>query len=100
MYLGNRTNHSSWFIWSVTTVYAVLIIVWSCFHEPWRDEVLPVTLVIKSHSLWDLFHNLKDYGHPALWCTILYVVHHIFPYYGILKIINVSVNVIGAHIFL
>lgn len=93
-------NNRAWFVWSATLAYATLIVVWSCFHVPWRDEVLPVTLVRQSHSLWDLFNNLRNYGHPAVWSSILYFVYHIFPHYSVLKIVNVLINILAIHIFL
>lgn len=41
-------------------------------HEMWRDELQAWGLVVASHSLIELFANLRQEGHPALWYLLLY----------------------------
>lgn len=83
----------------ILAAYAAAIIGLSCFHEVWRDEVLPVTLVTESQSLFDLFSNIRNYGHPGLWFAILYGAYHIFPSYIIINIVNLAINLLAAYIF-
>lgn len=41
-------------------------------HEMWRDELHAWGLVVASHSLQELFTNVRQEGHPALWYLLLY----------------------------
>jgi len=45
----------------MTVVYALVVIVLSCCHEVWRDEIEPLSLVAGSRSLADLMVNIRDY---------------------------------------
>ena len=41
-------------------------------HEMWRDEMGPWLIARDSHSLPDIFHNIRYDGHPSLWYLLLY----------------------------
>jgi hypothetical protein len=45
-------------------------------HAMWRDELNPWLVARDSHSLIELFHNIKYEGHPSLWYICLYVLNH------------------------
>jgi len=96
----NFSLQSDSFYWLVLLAYASFIISLSFFHVPWRDEVAAVSTAAQSHSLGDLFRNLRDYGHPSLWYLILYFAFHLYPHYRVLKIVNILINVLSAGIFL
>ncbi|NJL84461.1 MAG: hypothetical protein HC890_18805 [Chloroflexaceae bacterium] len=41
-------------------------------HEMWNDELQAWLLARDSDSIFDLFANMKDEGHPALWHLVLF----------------------------
>jgi hypothetical protein len=45
-------------------------------HAMWRDELNPWLVARDSHSLIELFYNIKYEGHPGLWYICLYVLNH------------------------
>jgi hypothetical protein len=57
-------------------VYSAAIGLLAYFHELWRDEGRALNIARQSHSLADLFKNLANEGHPALWYLILYAAVH------------------------
>jgi len=52
----------------------VTVIVWgSANHEPWRDEVVAMSVARGSPTLWDLWTMMRHEGHPILWYLCLRV---------------------------
>jgi len=84
----------------LTLLYAASVSVFSFFHEVWRDEVVVLSLVTESHSLLDLLHSLRNFGHPPLFHILVYFGHKILPHPIVLKIINVAICTAAAYIFL
>ncbi len=89
-----------WKVWGTTLLYALVVTIFSGFHELWRDEVATLSLVTESHSLPELFSQLKYYGHPGLWHLLLYIGYHIFPQPEVLKIVNLSICGLAVYLFL
>lgn len=89
-----------WKVWGTTLLYALVVAIFSSFHEVWRDEVATLSLVTESHSLRELFSQLKYYGHPGLWHLLLYIGYHIFPQPIVIKIINLLICVAAVYLFL
>jgi len=57
----------------LTLAFAVVCAFGMSFHEMWRDELQIWVLVRDSHSLLNLFQNLRyEVGHPFLWYLSLY----------------------------
>jgi hypothetical protein len=83
-----------------TLIYAVVVTVLSCFHEVWRDEVIPLSLVIDSHSLADVFAKSINYGHGALWYYVLYFGYALCHKAVVLKVLNVLICVVAVYVFL
>ncbi|MGL5080407.1 MAG: hypothetical protein ACRC8A_02860 [Microcoleaceae cyanobacterium] len=46
-------------------------------HEMWRDELQSWSLARDSHSIIELFNNMRYEGHPGLWHLCLYGLNHI-----------------------
>ena len=86
----------------LTLIYGVFIIIFSFFHEVWRDEVRALNYATEARSLLDLFHNLKvgNEGHPALWHVLLYIGYNIFHTTVILKVLNIIISIAAIYIFL
>lgn len=95
-----RSTTERFKVWTITLIYTVLVVLLSCSHEVWRDEVATLSLVTQSHSLPELLGRLNYYGHPGLWHVLLYVGHHIFADPAILKIVNLLVCVSAIYLFL
>lgn len=53
-------------------LYAVICLVGLLHHEMWRDELRAWSLVQQSRSWVDLFRQINNEGHPALWYLCLY----------------------------
>ncbi len=56
----------------VTALYAVAVIWGAVHHEPWRDEVVPLSIARRARSLAELVEPLKFEGHPILWYLLLW----------------------------
>jgi hypothetical protein len=55
-------------------VYSCLGLIGILHHEMWRDEMQAWLIARDSHSLAELFENLRYEGHPALWHLCLYLL--------------------------
>ncbi|MES1218251.1 MAG: hypothetical protein ABUT20_22285 [Bacteroidota bacterium] len=61
-------------LWIVFIVYAFLSGFIILNHEMWGDEIHAWNIAKGSHSLADLFSNLRYEGHPPLWHIIIWTV--------------------------
>src|SRR5437588_811658 len=52
---------------AVVLVYAVVVVRAAGRHEPWRDEVVPLSIARNARSLVELAAPLRFEGHPILW---------------------------------
>jgi len=84
----------------LTVIYAIVIIVVSYNHEVWRDEVRALSLAMESNSIFDLFSNIRNEGHPALWYLILYAGYHLVRSTIVLKIAGISIAILAVYFFL
>lgn len=84
----------------LTFIYAVSVIFFIFFHEVWRDEVRALNYATEAKSVLDLFVNLRNESHPALWHIILYVGYHIFQTKAVLQIFNVVISIAAIFLFL
>lgn len=62
---------------AITLLYAAIVIWGSVHHEPWRDEVVPLSIARQAHSLPELAAPLRYEGHPILWYLVLWVSAHV-----------------------
>ena len=91
---------NQWVVLSITLGYALAVSIISGFHEVWRDEVVVMNLIAENKSLPGLFKSIHNYGHPGLWCLILYIFYAVFHKYCILCIVNIAISVSAVYIFL
>ena len=57
--------------WGIYAVYAIALIVISCFHEPWFDEA-EAWQIARCADISDILFYIPHYeGHPSLWHLIL-----------------------------
>src|SRR5262249_25602752 len=79
--------------------YAALIVLVSVRHELFRDEVRAVTITAHSHSLGELFRNIRNEGHPALWYLLLYPLVHATGTLTVLKPLSAAVAILAVWVF-
>jgi hypothetical protein len=58
--------------WVVLVAFVVLVGTTMWRHEMWRDELQAWMIARATHSLPDLFDNIRYEGHPALWYLLLW----------------------------
>ena len=80
---------------TITAAYAGLVVWGSVHHEPWRDEVVPLSIARQARSLWELAAPLKFEGHPILWYLLLWASWLIVGQTWVLKAASVGAA-IGA----
>lgn len=69
---GAGTWARSWlFATTVTALYAAIVITVSVYHEPWRDEVVPLSIARSAPSMAEMAAALKFEGHPILWYVVV-----------------------------
>jgi hypothetical protein len=56
----------------VTVVFAGVVVAAASHHEPWRDEVVPLSIARQAGSLAELAAPLAFEGHPILWYLVLW----------------------------
>jgi len=83
----------------LTLAYGLCVSFISSFHEVWRDEAHTIGLVKESGSITQLFQNLHNYGHPALWYFLIYAGFQIFKNPIVLKIASIIIAVISVYVF-
>lgn len=80
---------------SVTAIFAVTVIWIASHHEPWRDEVVPLSIARRARSLAGLTEPLKAEGHPALWYLLLWCLYSVVGQTWVLKAASIG-SAIGA----
>jgi hypothetical protein len=57
----------------------------------WRDEMGPWLIARDSHSLFDIFHNIRYDGHPSLWYILLWPLTFVTTNPGSIQWLNLGV---------
>jgi hypothetical protein len=76
--------------WFVVGVYAAIVVVGAVCHEPWRDEVVPLSIARQAGSLAELAAPLRYEGHPILWYLVLWIGWAIVGQTWVLKAASVG----------
>lgn len=63
-------NKTTLLYWSIFILYAIVNLILTLLHEPWRDEI-HAWLMAKELSIFDLFIESRFDGHPILWHLLL-----------------------------
>jgi hypothetical protein len=79
----------------LTFLYAVVVVWTALHHEPWRDEVMPLSIARSARTLRDLAAPLKTQAHPILWYLVLWVGYGLVGQTWILKVASLA-SAIGA----
>lgn len=83
----------------VVALYAGVIVWAASRHEPWRDEVVPLSIARHAGSLRELAEPLGHEGHPILWYLLLWVGYGVIGSTAVLKAASVA-SAIGAIVLL
>jgi len=70
---------------AVVLIYAVVVVWVALHHEPWRDEVVPLSIARNAHSLGELEAPLRFEGHPILWYLLLWCGYRLVGSVAVLK---------------
>lgn len=74
----------------VTAIYGAIVVWGALHHEPWRDEVVPLSIVRHARSLGDLVASLRFEGHPLLWYVVLWCGDAVLRHTWVLKAASVG----------
>ncbi|HJQ83704.1 MAG TPA: hypothetical protein VKA21_06505 [Candidatus Binatia bacterium] len=74
----------------VTLVYLAIVIWAAARHEPWRDEVVPLSIARHAQSLAELAAPLRFEGHPMLWYLVLWGGYRLVAETWVLKLASVA----------
>ncbi len=79
--------------------WGTITLFFTCNHVVWRDEMRALSIVIDSHSIFDLaFHKLENEGHPILWYLILYIFYFILKSTIVLKIASFTIGIFNTYL--
>src|SRR6476660_3655668 len=87
-------------IYGVLALFAVLLAAVTSKHEIYQDEAQAWLIARDSHSLLDLFHNLRYEAHPALWYLFLYLPAHNHSSMAWMQYINYGLALVMAWLVL
>jgi hypothetical protein len=83
------------------SVYLLISIVGMVHHELWLDEAQHFLIGRDSHSLPEMYYNMRYDGHPRLWNGLLYLItHYITPSYIGMQVFHLMIATCTAFIFL
>jgi hypothetical protein len=94
------TRYQWWIVGAVTALYVGTIIVAAVHHEPWRDEVVPLSIARELPSLGDLWRMLRHEGHPLLWYLCLRYGYFAFGTTTVLPVASIVIATAAVIVFL
>jgi hypothetical protein len=74
----------------VIVVYAAVVVWAATHHEPWRDEVVPLSMARHAQSLGELLDAIKFEGHPILWYLVLWAAAQLTDHVWVLKVASIA----------
>jgi hypothetical protein len=77
---------------ALPAAFFVLSLVGVLHHEMWRDEYQAWMVAQQSHSLPELFRNLRYEGNPALWHLVLFGVTRVFDAPIAMALVHVGIS--------
>lgn len=95
----NSQDSRTFVLWSFLLYFVFVAITIAC-HEMWRDEMQSWLIAKGSHSLPELFHNLRYDGHPVLWYIPLYLVSKITSHPAAMQLVHLIIAGGAAYLFL
>ncbi len=81
--------------------YLVISIVGMLHHELWLDEAQHFLIGRDSHSLPEMYYNMRYDGHPRLWNFMIYLVtHYITESYAGMQVLHLLITTSTIFVFL
>jgi hypothetical protein len=84
----------------VLAIWLALVVFTTSRHEFWRDEVRALTLARTAESPLDLYHLIRDDGHPVLWYVLLFLGASIMDTPLVLPITSVLIAFAAVAVFM
>lgn len=94
------SNESLWFTYFLVFLFLIsLAYVTLLHHEMWRDELHAWLIATGSASLGDLFQNIQDERHPALWNLSLYMLSRLSEMPIVMQVFHILLATAGIYLF-
>ena len=97
---GLGRAHPWWAVGAIVALYATVIAFTAAHHEPWRDEVVPMSFAKRVASLGELWDVLRYQGHPILWYLVLRAAYLVFGTTAVMPVASVVIAVAAVAVFL
>jgi hypothetical protein len=97
---GVGRAHPWWSVAAIVAVYAAVVAYTAAHHEPWRDEVVPMSFAKGVASLGELWEVLRYQGHPILWYLVLRGAYLVFGTTTVLPVASVVIAVAAVAVLL
>jgi len=97
---GFGRAHPWWLVGAIVAVHAAVVAYTAAHHEPWRDEVVPMSFAKGVTSLGELWEVLRYQGHPILWYLVLRAGYLVFGTTAVLPVASVVIAVAAVALFL
>lgn len=80
----------------------IALSIWGLYyHELGLEEGQQYLFARDSHSLADLYHNMRYEGHPRAWCMLLYgIIHFITPSLAAIRVLHLAITTATVYLFL
>lgn len=92
--------HPWWVVGAIVALYAGVVAYTAAHHEPWRDEVVPMSFAKGVSSLGELWEVLRYQGHPILWYLVLRAAHFVFGTTAVMPVASVVIAIAAVAVFL
>lgn len=92
--------HPWWMVAAIVALYAAVVAYAAAHHEPWRDEVVPMSFAKRVASLGELWQVLRYQGHPILWYLVLRAAYLVFGTTAVMPVASVVIAIAALAVFL
>lgn len=97
---AQECGRSRRFEWLLLGLYALFLALITIRHTMWFEELQAWLIARDSNSVADLFYNMRNEGHPALWFLLLYIPAHVSWNPVSMQVINYLLAVAAAWLIL
>ena len=84
----------------IAVAYAGIVVFGTAHHEPWRDEVVSLSIAREMPSVLDLWRTLRHEGHPVLWYLLLRYAYFVFGSTRVLPMLSIVIAIAAILVFL
>lgn len=94
-----KSEKNLYFTFIVTSIFFFISILSILYHEMWRDELQAWLIARDSHTIFDLYKNLRYDGHPVLWYIILKIIQLFFNTPIAMQIFHIFISTTSVFLF-